>query len=66
MFITKEHQTSGQLYGYRWLHLKCIQNNLRVPRDTVYEIMKILDPEGIASFKETSVQKQGTKLCLAH
>ena len=28
IFIAKEHQTSGQMYGYRWMHLKCIQNNL--------------------------------------
>ena len=54
MFIIKEHQTSGQLYGYHLMHLKCIPNNLRtcIPRDTVYEIMKILDPEGIAARKK--------------
>ena len=61
MFITKEHQTSGQLYGYRWMHLKCIQNNLRVPRDTVYEIMKILDPEGIAARKRHRLRRRQYK-----
>ena len=57
MFITKEHQTSGQLYGYRWMYLKCIQNNLRVPRDIVYEIMKMLDPEGIEAGKRHRLRR---------
>lgn len=61
MFISKEHQTSGRLYGYRWMHLKCIQNNLRVPRDTVYEIMKILDPEGLAARKRHRLKRRQYK-----
>jgi hypothetical protein len=31
------------------MHLKCIQSGFNIPRDTVYELMKLLDPEGMKS-----------------
>ena len=29
------------------MHLKCVQAGFDIPRDTVYELMKLLDPEGM-------------------
>ena len=43
LFITQELKWSGQLHGYRWMHQKCILSGLKIPRDTVYHIMKLLD-----------------------
>lgn len=39
--------TSGQLHGYRWIHLKCILHGLTVSRETVRLILGFLDPEGV-------------------
>lgn len=46
-FISEQQETSGALHGYRWMHMKCIQNGLKIPRDTVYGLMKVLDPIGM-------------------
>ena len=46
-FILKQIRESGNMHGYRWMHLKCLQAGKVVQRDTVYAIMKILDPEGL-------------------
>ena len=40
MFINKKHQTSGQLYGYRCMRLKCIQNDIRTERYTQKAIIR--------------------------
>lgn len=45
-FIENEIKGSGQLHGYRWMHLRCIQNNLVVTQEVVAEILRFLDPEG--------------------
>ena len=49
LYILKQQETSGALHGYRWMHLKCVQSGLKVPRDTVYQLMHVLDPDGIKS-----------------
>ncbi|KAJ8300617.1 hypothetical protein KUTeg_022136 [Tegillarca granosa] len=46
MFIQRQQETSGQLHGYRWMHLKCIRNGLTVQKEIVRILMKILDPIG--------------------
>lgn len=45
-FIENELKTSGQLHGYRWMHLRCLQNNLVVTQGIVSEIQRLLDPKG--------------------
>ncbi|KAJ8297592.1 hypothetical protein KUTeg_024123 [Tegillarca granosa] len=47
MFIQRQQETSGQLHGYRWMHLKCIRNGLTVQKEIVRILMKILDPIGV-------------------
>ena len=46
-FIENESTMSGQLHGYRWMHLKCLMNGLCVTRETVRVILRELDPEGV-------------------
>lgn len=49
LFIMQQQEASGVLHGYRWMHLKCIQAGLSIPRDTVNELMKVLDPVSVQS-----------------
>ena len=48
-FIQAQILGSGRLHGYRWMHLKCIQNGLRVDRETVRLLLLLLDPIGVAT-----------------
>lgn len=45
-FIEDQIMTSGQLHGYRWMHLKCIQHGLIVTQDIVRELLNLFDPVG--------------------
>jgi hypothetical protein len=47
-FISKEITKSGQLHGYRFMHLKCIKSGLNVPREVVRILLTILDPDGVS------------------
>ena len=47
LFIENELSKSGQLHGYRWMHLKCLQNKMVVTRETVRILQQILDPKGV-------------------
>ncbi|XP_035990558.1 uncharacterized protein LOC118562959 [Fundulus heteroclitus] len=46
-FLQQELQHDGQMQGYRWLHLRAVQNGLVVQQDTIRQIIKFLDPEGV-------------------
>jgi len=50
--INDELQTSGQLLGYRalWRRLKST-HKLNVKRETVEELLRIIDPEGVLARK---------------
>lgn len=45
-FIRMQLQTSGKLHGYRWMHEKMRNNGIRVRKEDVRKILKIMDPEG--------------------
>ncbi|KAG1930743.1 hypothetical protein F2P79_022072 [Pimephales promelas] len=47
-FISDEIAGSGQMIGYRMMHLKCIQNGFTVKRETVRLLLSVLDPDGVA------------------
>jgi hypothetical protein len=47
-FIQSELGRSGQLHGYKWMHLKCIQAGVVVNQSDVRLILKDLDPLGVA------------------
>lgn len=46
-FILQELQSSGCLHGYRWMHLKCIQNGINIDKETVRHLLGVLDPIGL-------------------
>ena len=47
LFLLKE-QLSGTHHGYRWMHLKCHQAGINIPRDKVLMLQNILDPQGVS------------------
>lgn len=57
-YILDQLNGSGALHGYRWMHLKCTQAGLRVPRDTVLGLMQLLDPEGIKSRQRRRLKRR--------
>jgi hypothetical protein len=67
-FILTRLETSEALHGYRWMHLKCRQSGHSVLRDTVHQLMKLLDPKEFnvgegGGYKEDFTQVQGLTLC---
>lgn len=46
-FIEKQLQESGELHGYRWMHLKVLQSGVIARRKTVREMLLELDPDGV-------------------
>lgn len=57
-FIREEIGKSGQLHGYRWMHLKCIQKNLVVTQDTIRELLWLLDREGVETRKRKRLRRR--------
>ena len=47
-FLRHQMQSSGQMNGYKWLHLKCIQRGYTVTQETVHQLLLVLDPMGVA------------------
>ena len=58
LFVIKELENSGQLHGYRWMHQKCINAGFIVPRDTVHDLLKLLDPAGISIRKRKRLRRR--------
>ena len=58
LFILDHLQGSGQLYGYRWMHQKCLEHGLRVSRDTVRLLLSILDPRGVETRRRRRLQRR--------
>lgn len=46
-FISQQLQTSGQQHGYRWMHQKCWMAGLITDRETVRQLMRLLDRNGV-------------------
>ena len=57
-FLESELNKSGQLHGYRWMHLRCLQNNLVVTQDIVRELLWYLDPTGVESRKRKRLRRR--------
>lgn len=57
-FIQEQMTKSGQLHGYRWMHLNCIQNGLIVTRDSVRELLLLLDPRGVDLRKRRKLRRR--------
>ncbi|XP_074042614.1 uncharacterized protein isoform X3 [Leptinotarsa decemlineata] len=57
-FLRQEITKSGQLQGYIWMHLRCIQNNLVFTQDIVRELLWLLDPEGVETRKRKRLRRR--------
>ncbi|KAJ8025185.1 hypothetical protein HOLleu_35319 [Holothuria leucospilota] len=45
--IEEEIESSGRLHGYRWMHNKLKNNGFNTSKETVLELLRILDPDGV-------------------
>ena len=48
LFIQKQLNESGQMHGYKWLHLKCLHQGLVVTQEDIRILLNVMDPEGVA------------------
>ncbi|KAK0153303.1 hypothetical protein N1851_005037 [Merluccius polli] len=46
-FLQTELAGNGQMQGYRWLHLRAIHKGYVVSQNTVRQLIKLFDPEGV-------------------
>lgn len=57
-FLLQELQKSSQLHGYRWFHLKCLQNKIVVTQEIVRELLSYLDPTGVEVRKRRRLRRR--------
>ena len=57
-FISRQIMTSGQLHGYRWMWMKCLHEGFVVKKEHVRELMKVLDPAGVAARCRRSLRRR--------
>lgn len=57
-FIEDQLVKSGQMHGYRWMHLKCIQHGFSVTQEIVRELLLLLDPEGVEIRKRKRLRRR--------
>lgn len=60
-FIKDQLDKSGQLHGYRWMHLKCIQHGLVVTQDAVRKALFLLDREGVEMRRRKRLRRRRYK-----
>ena len=58
LFITDQVENSGQLHGYRMMHLKCLQAGLCVQQETVLSLLHIIDPQGVNARKRKRLRRR--------
>lgn len=46
-FLQEQVKDSGQLHGYRWMHLRCLRNGFTITRETVRLALRLVDPHGV-------------------
>lgn len=57
-FISDQIEISGQLHGYKWMHLRCIQSGLQVKQETVRHALKVIDPMGVSRRSRRRLQRR--------
>ncbi|KAG8013691.1 hypothetical protein GBF38_022176 [Nibea albiflora] len=50
--------TNGQMQGYRWLHLRAVQQGFVVSQDTIRSIIKLADPQGVEIRQARRLRRQ--------
>ncbi|PIK49000.1 hypothetical protein BSL78_14106 [Apostichopus japonicus] len=57
-FILDKLRTSSQLHGYRWMHSHCVANGLKVSRNHVCLLQRILDPDAVNQRRRRRLQRR--------
>jgi len=57
LFIYKKVKRSGGLFGYRWMHTKCLENGLSVSKNEVAIIMQTVDANGVALRQQRTLRR---------
>ena len=58
LFIQEEVEKSGQLHGYKFIHLKCIHKGYVVTQETVRHLLHIIDPVGVATRSRNRLRRR--------
>nr|XP_022287723.1 uncharacterized protein LOC111100295 [Crassostrea virginica] len=58
VFIMEQVEKSGQLHGYKLLHLKCIQNGFVVSQESVRLLLLLIDPNGVEIRKRNRLRRR--------
>lgn len=58
LHLVQQIEMSGQLHGYKLMHLKCIQDGLIVNQNTVRLLLQILDPDGVSLRKRNRLRRR--------
>lgn len=58
LFIIDETSKSNGLHGYKFVHLKCIQEGFIVKQETVRLLLQIIDPEGVVHRKKRRIRRR--------
>lgn len=58
LFVLEQCEVHGQMHGYRWMHLKCLERGLVVDQDTVLGLLHIIDPEGVEYRKTRRLRRR--------
>lgn len=57
-FVRQELRHTGQMQGYRWLHLRALQTGYVVQQDTIRQIIKLIDPQGVESRRAQRLRRR--------
>lgn len=58
VFFQEQLNSAGNLHGYRWFHLKCLQNGFVVTQDIVRQLLLCLDPQGVELRKRKRLRRR--------
>lgn len=47
LFMLEQCEGHGQMHGYRWMYLKCLDRGFVVDQETVRGLLQSIDPEGV-------------------
>lgn len=57
-FLQEEVQKSPQLHGYRWMHLRCLQQGFTVTQNAIRLTLKEVDPHGVDIRKRRRLRRR--------
>lgn len=58
IYIMEKLHTSSQLHGYRWMHSYCVAHGLRVSKNDVRLLLRILDPNAVNQRRRRRLQRR--------